>query len=131
MNKKKKAATVEEYIASFPPSVRKKLKQIRSLIKKGPPEITEKIGYGMPSYAYHGVLLYFAAYEKHIGFYAMPSAMKKYADEIEKYDHSSGTIRFNIEKELPLKLIEKIIKFRIKENADKKKGKKNQPKMFR
>lgn len=128
---KNKAKTVEEYIASFPKPLQSKLKTIRKIVKKNAPDALEKIGYGMPSYNYLGALLYFAAYQKHIGLYAMPTTIVHFEKQLAKYDTSKGTIRFDIDKKLPEGLITKIVKFRVKENIDKKKLKKNKPNMFR
>lgn len=128
---KNKAKTVEEYIAGFPKPVQLKLKKIRKIVKKNAPEAFEKIGYGMPAYSYLGVLLYFAAYEKHIGFYAMPSTILHFEKQLKKYSTSKGTVRFEIDQDIPESLLTKIVKYRVKENYDKKKIKKNKPNLFR
>jgi uncharacterized protein YdhG (YjbR/CyaY superfamily) len=128
---KSKAKTVDEYISGFSKPVQTKLKIIRKIVKKNAPEATEKIGYGIPSYNYLGMLLYFAAYEKHIGLYAMPSTILHFEKQLTKYSTSKGTIRFDIDTALPESLITKIVKFRVKENFEKKKIKKNKPNMFR
>jgi hypothetical protein len=118
---KKTARTVDDYIKGFPLPVQKKLKIIRKVVKKNAPEASEKIGYGMPSYNYQGVLLYFAAYEGHIGLYAMPSAIRHFSKDLEKYKTSKGTIQFSLDKKIPEALITKIVKFRVNENLNKKK----------
>ena len=123
--------TVQEYISAFPAPIQKKLKTIRAIVKKSAPEVFEKIGYGIPSYNYQGMLLYFAAHKKHIGFYAMPSAISKFQKQLSKYELSNGTIRFPLDGPLPEALIARIVKFRVKENVEKKKAKKNEPKIFR
>jgi uncharacterized protein YdhG (YjbR/CyaY superfamily) len=122
MTKKATITTVDEYIASFPPSTQKLLKQIRSTIKKAAPDAIESISYGMPAYKINGKpLVYFAGYEKHIGFYATPSGHKAFAKELSKYKQGKGSVQFPINEKLPLALIEKIVQFRLKENkADKK-----------
>lgn len=127
----KKPITVAEYISNFPAPVQKNLKKLRAIVKRAVPEVTEKLGYGMPAYNYQGMLLYFAAYKSHIGFYAMPSAIIKFEKQLAAYETSKGTIRFPLDKPVPEALILRIVKFRAKENADKKKAKKNEPKMFR
>jgi uncharacterized protein YdhG (YjbR/CyaY superfamily) len=127
----KPAKTVSEYIERHSKPVQQQLKTIRKIIKKNAPEAVEKIGYGMPAYSYLGALMYFAAYEKHIGLYAMPSVGIRFEKELEKYKTSKGTIRFLLGEKLPESLIAKIVKFRVKENVDKKKLKKNQPNLFR
>lgn len=127
----KNIKTVPEYIAGFPAPVQSKLKKIRSIVRKCAPEAIEKIGYGMPAYSYQGMLLYFAAYKAHIGFYAMPSSIIKFEKQLSKYETSKGAIRFPLDKPLPEALLAKIVKFRVKENIEKKKRKKNEPKIFR
>lgn len=131
MKKLKTPKDVTEYISRFPAPVQKKLKQLRSIVKKAAPGVEEKIGYGVPGYKFQGMLLYFAAHKKHIGLYAMPSAMIKFARQLTKYEVSKGTIKFADDQAIPISLVERIVRFRVKENIAKKKGKKNQPKMFR
>jgi uncharacterized protein YdhG (YjbR/CyaY superfamily) len=108
---------VDEYIAGYPKDVQKLLKQIRSIIFETAPETIESISYGMPAYKLAGKpLVYFAGYENHIGFYATPNGHKKFAKELSKYKQGKGSVQFPIDKPLPLELISKIVKFRVKEN---------------
>lgn len=115
------SASVSDYLKAFPAPTRKLLKQLRALIRKAAPGAVEKMSYGMPAYALNGVLAYFAGYERHIGLYAMPSAIRKFAKELAKYETSKGTVRFALDRPLPGSLITRIIKFRVKENATRKK----------
>ena len=107
---------VDSYIAAAPKAAQPKLKQIRALIKKAAPKAEEKISYGMPYYGYKGRLVYFAAFQKHIGMYAAWPAGSTYAKLIEPYKVSKGTLRFPLDKPLPATLITKIVKARVKEN---------------
>ncbi len=113
---------VAEYISRFPAPIQKKLKTLRTIVKKAAAGVEEKIGYGMPAYKFQGMLLYFAAYQNHIGFYVMPSAIKKFSKELAKFECSTGTIRFANDQVIPVKLVERIVRFRVKENIEKKKG---------
>ena len=116
-----KPNNIDEYIAAFPKDVQKMLAQIRATIKKVAPKAEETISYGMPSFNFNGMhLVYFAAYKKHIGFYPVPEGNKELDKEFAAYNTSGkGTIQFPLDKPMPLNLITKIVKFRIKENAEK------------
>lgn len=117
----KKINTVEEYISNLPVKIQVVLKKLRKIIKESSPEIQEIISYNMPAYKLNGrILLYFAVHKEHIGLYAMPSANIKFKRELTNYETSKGGIRFPFDKQIPYDLIEKIVKFRIKENLKKK-----------
>jgi uncharacterized protein YdhG (YjbR/CyaY superfamily) len=83
------------------------------------PDAVEKISYGMPAYTFKGMLIYFAAHTNHIGRYPYPSAMEAFKKEVAQYRTSKGTLQFQNEKPLPLKLIAEIVSFRVKENIMK------------
>ena len=117
----KQISTVDEYIDSSPSEAKDLLKSIRQTIKEVAPEATEKLSYGMPYYDLNGRLLYFAAYEHHIGLYPMKSALREFEEELSGYVTSAGTVRFPFDKPLPLELISKIVEFRVQENEAKKK----------
>lgn len=120
-NKVKNQGGVDEYIGTFPNEVQKKLKKFRELISKLAPKSEETISYGMPTFKVNSKnLVHFAAFEKHIGFYPTPSAIAKFQKDLLKYKTSKGAVQFRMESELPLKLIEKIVKFRLGELALKK-----------
>lgn len=110
---------VDEYIAMFPKTVQERLMMMRQIIKKQAPEAEEKISYGMPAYHLNGPLVYFAGYAKHIGFYATPSGHEKFKKALSVYKQGKGSVQFPLEEVLPVKLVEDIVKFRIKENATK------------
>lgn len=110
--------TVEEYIESFPEEKQKLLKQVRRIVKKNAPGAEEGMGYGVPAYKTNGKpLVYFAAFAKHVGFYATPSGHKKFAKELSQYKQGKGSVQFPFEKPLPKELIAEIVKFRVKENG--------------
>jgi uncharacterized protein YdhG (YjbR/CyaY superfamily) len=115
-----KPTTVNEYIKSFPKPTKVLLKQVREVIKETAPEAEEFIGYGMPAYKLNKKpLVYFAGYEKHIGFYATPNGHEKFAKELSKYKQGKGSVQFPINAPMPLTLIKKIVVFRVKENLKK------------
>jgi uncharacterized protein YdhG (YjbR/CyaY superfamily) len=108
--------TVEEYLAAFPPPIQKLITSMRRCIKKAAPEAEEVISYQMPAYKYHGMLVYFCAFKNHIGFYPRISGIEAFKRELSAYKGAKGSVQFPIDKPLPLGLIAKIVKFRVKEN---------------
>jgi uncharacterized protein YdhG (YjbR/CyaY superfamily) len=120
MDKRKHYTSVDEYIASFPESVQKKLTQIRKLIHRTAPAATEKISYQIPTFYLNGNLVHFAAYTSHIGFYPTSSGIVRFRREIAKYKHSKGAVQFPLDEPLPTELIKKIVEFRVGENTTKK-----------
>ncbi len=111
--------TVDEYIGAFPKDVGKLLEKIRATIKKSAAKAQEKISWQMPAYFQNGILMLYAAHKHHIGLYAMPGAIKAFSKELKGYEVSKGTIQFPFGKPLPLGLIGKIAKYRVKENETK------------
>jgi uncharacterized protein YdhG (YjbR/CyaY superfamily) len=119
---KSKLVNVDEYIKTFPNNVQKILEQVRATIKEKAPEAVESISYGMPGYKTHGKpLVYFAGYEKHIGFYATPTGHEAFAAELSKFKQGKGSVQFPLDKPIPLDLIARIVEFRAKENSSKQK----------
>ena len=112
--------TVDEYIQSFPKKTQVHLKAIRKIIKATAPEAIEQIAYKMPAYKLNGMLVYFAGYKAHIGFYPTASGIQHFLPKIQDYKHSKGAVQFPIDKPLPKALISEIVAFRIKETANKK-----------
>ena len=108
---------------SQPPAVRKRLKEIRSIVRTLAPAATEKISYQMPAYFLNGNLIYFAAFKNHIGFYPGTSGVRAFQDEIKNYKSAKGSIQFPHDKPLPTALIKRIVKYRMKENAQRPKKK--------
>ena len=112
--------SVDEYIGLVLDEVKEKLIAIRTIIKENAPEATEHILYGMPAYkTFKKPLVYFAAYDKHIGFYATPTGNITFAKELKKYKTGKGSIQFPLSEPLPVDLIERIVKFRVDENIAK------------
>lgn len=112
--------TADEYIISFPKEVQQLMEQVRSTIKQAAPDAEETISYGMPAYKTNGKpLVYFAAFKKHIGFYATPTGHTAFAEELSKYKQGKGSVQFPLNKPIPLELISRIVKFRVEENLKK------------
>lgn len=116
-----KPNNIDEYIANFPEATQALLQQLRATIKEAAPEAEEAISYGMPAFRQNRILVYFAAYSKHIGFYPTGSGIKAFEEEIAKYKWSKGAVQFPIDKPLPIELITKMVSYRVIENM--KKGK--------
>lgn len=116
-----KPENFEEYIAAFPVETQKRLEQIRKTIKKAAPQAVEVISYGMPSFRLNGRLLYFAAFRNHIGFYPMATGVEEFKSLLSDYKWAKGSIQFPLSKPVPLELITRIVKFRVKENLAKAK----------
>ncbi len=117
--KTNKPATIDEYIAQFPQDVQQILNKIRALIKELAPEAMEKISYAMPGFYLNGMLVWFAGYEKHIGFYPTGLGIEPFKDEISAYKSSKGAVQFPLNKPIPYELIKKMVRFRIAENMKK------------
>lgn len=117
----KKPETVEEYIAGFDKPTQAILEQVRATIKKAAPTATEAIKYAMPAFVLNGNLVFYAAYKNHIGFYATPTGHDEFKDELAVYKQGKGSVQFPINEPMPLALIAKIVKFRVKENSAKAK----------
>lgn len=118
-------ATVDEYINSFPKKAQTHLKAIRKVIKTNAPEAEEQIAYKMPAFKLNKKpLVYFAAYEKHIGLYATPSGHSKFKKELSIYKQGKGSVQFPLDQPMPLDLIKRIVEFRVNENILKVKSSK-------
>jgi uncharacterized protein YdhG (YjbR/CyaY superfamily) len=118
------AKSIDEYIANCPKDIQKKLKDMRATIKAAAPQAIEKISYLMPTFYLEGNLVHFAALKNHIGFYPTPSGVDAFTKETKKYASTKGAIQFPLDEPLPLKLVSKIVKFRVKENLQRAKSKK-------
>jgi uncharacterized protein YdhG (YjbR/CyaY superfamily) len=114
-----KPLSIDEYIATFPKHIRKLLEQLRQTITKAAPEAEETINYGIPTFKLKGNLVHFGGYKSHIGFYPTPSAIKAFTKELSVYEGAKGSIKFPIDKPLPLSLIKQMVQFRVRENLEK------------
>jgi uncharacterized protein YdhG (YjbR/CyaY superfamily) len=108
--------TIDEYIRDFPPDIQDILQKIRQTIKRAAPEAVEAIAYQMPTFRLKGKnLVHFAAFKHHIGFYPTPSGIESFEKELSPYLRSKGIVQFPLDKPIPYDLVEKIVKFRVKE----------------
>lgn len=113
--------SIDEYIATFPKETQKILMEIRDTIKVAASNAEEKISYQMPTFFLNGNLIHFAAFKNHIGIYPTPSSTEAFEKEISRYHSAKGSIRLPLDDPMPLKLISRIVKFRVAENLQKAK----------
>ncbi len=114
---KNKISSIDEYIDTFPEEVQTILKQVRKTIKAAAPEAGEKISYGIPTFTLNGkYLIYFAGWKHHISIYPIPVGDDQLNQEIAPYVAGKGTLKFPIDRPLPLKLITKIVKLKVAES---------------
>jgi len=116
---KKGFKTTDEYIASFPQNIQATLHQVRQAIKDVAPKAQEVISYNMPAFKQKSILVWFAAFKNHIGFFPKVSAMEAFKEQLADYQTSKGTLRFPLDKPMPISLIKEITKFRVKEVQSK------------
>jgi uncharacterized protein YdhG (YjbR/CyaY superfamily) len=119
MAKPKKAKDIDDYISQFPADVQAILLKVRETIRLAAPEGKETISYMMPAFKQHGILVYFAAWEKHIGMYPPISGNKTLEKAIARYAGPKGNLQFTLDEPMPFNLIERIVKLRVKQDAVK------------
>lgn len=112
---------VDNYAAGFPGEIQETLARLRMTIKKAAPGAEEILSYRMPAYRLHGILVYFAVHKNHIGFYPTASGIAAFQSELSEFRWTKGTVQFPHGKKIPFKLIERIVRHRVKENASKHK----------
>ncbi|PYV41552.1 MAG: hypothetical protein DMG06_16705 [Acidobacteria bacterium] len=123
LTQKKQFGTIDEYIKTFPEDVQRILEKIRQTIKKAAPAAEEAISYQIPTFKLNGkYLVYFAAFKNHIGLYPPPPTVFK--KEVSSYEGPKGNLKFPLDKPMPLDLVKRIVKYRVKEILEKGRKKK-------
>ncbi len=117
--RKARPATVAGYIEAAAKEARPKLRSMRATVSKAAPGAAEGLKWGMPSVSYRRVLVVYAAFRNHIGFYPTPSAIKAFAKELKPYKTASGSVQFPLDQPLPLALVRRITRFRVAESREK------------
>jgi uncharacterized protein YdhG (YjbR/CyaY superfamily) len=120
---KKAPKNINDYMDRFPKEVQQRLQKMRLTIKKAAPQAKETISYGIPAFALNGLLAWFAAFKGHIGFYPRASAIAAFKKELSAYKGAKGSVRFPFDEPFPLALVNRIVKFRVKQNLSKRKKK--------
>jgi uncharacterized protein YdhG (YjbR/CyaY superfamily) len=119
--KKTQIKTIDDYITTFPKNTQKILETMRQTIRTAAPQAVEAISYQIPTFKLNGNLVHFAAYKNHIGFYPTSSGAKAFKKELSQYKGAKGSVQFPIDEPIPYDLVKKIVRFRLKENREKKK----------
>ena len=120
-----KFTSIDEYISTFPENAQKALKEIRAAIKATVPAAEEYISYNMPAFKVNGeYFVHFSAWKNHIVMYPIPEGNEAFQKESLKYKSAKSSLNFLLDKPMPLKFIEKVVKFRIAENLQRVKSKK-------
>jgi uncharacterized protein YdhG (YjbR/CyaY superfamily) len=116
---------IDDYIAGFPKDIQKILEKVRATIRKAAPGAEETISYQIPTFKLNGTyLIYFAGFKNHISLYPAPRGAEEFKKELAAYEGGKGTVRFPLDEPIPFDLIKRIVKFKVKENQEKAKGKK-------
>jgi len=117
-SRRERPNSITEYINAAPKEAQEKLRQMHECIRAVASGAKESLKWGMPAFSYGRILVTFAAFRHHIGFYPTPSAVKAFAKDLEKFVTSSSSIQFPLEKPLPIRLIRKITAFRVRESIE-------------
>lgn len=110
-------ASVDDYIAGFPPDVQRALQQVRAAVRRAAPGAQELISYGIPAYKQHRVLVYFAAFKQHVGFYPPVKGDARLTKAVARYAGEKGNLRFPLDEPMPLPLIERLTAVRVAQDA--------------
>ncbi len=119
MPKLQKPRNIDGYLSQFPADVQAILEQVRATIRQAAPDAKEVISYQMPAFKQHGILVYFAAWKKHIGLYPPISGDKALEKAVARYAGPKGNLQFALDEPIPFDLIERIVKLRVKQDAEK------------
>ncbi len=115
-----KPKTVDEYIAIASPNVKEHLEKLRMIIRQTAPQAQEGISYEMPVYKLNGVLVYFGGFTKHVSLFPGAEAIAAFREELAAYKTATGTVQFPVNKPIPVMLVKKMVKYRLKQNLAKK-----------
>ncbi len=117
------AKNIDEYIARYPADIQKLLQEVRKTIQAAAPQAEEAMAYGIPTFKLNGNLVHFGGFKQHIGFYPAPQGLEAFRKELSKYKGSKGAVQFPLDQPMPLALITRIVKYRVKQNQEKAKEK--------
>lgn len=112
--------TFAEYLRRCPPAARKHVRAMRAAIRAAAPAASETISYAMPAFEQDGILVWYAGFADHASLFPKTGAIRAFAKQLARYAPSKGTIRFPLDKPIPAALVARIVKFRIAENARRK-----------
>src|SRR3954451_5483420 len=109
-------STIDDYIAAFSPEVQAILQKVRATVSNAAPDAEETISYRIPAFKQNGILVYFAAFKKHIGFYPPVKGDAKLTNDLAKYAGEKGNLQFPLDEPIPYALIKRIVTLRVKQN---------------
>lgn len=112
---------VDEYISAFPPAIRARLRKMRGVIRKNAPGAVERMTYGIPTFTARRNLVHFAGFRNHIGFYPTPAGITAFKNDLTGYVSAKGSVQFPHDRPLPLTLIARIVRYRMKEERTRAK----------
>ncbi|HSV57312.1 MAG TPA: DUF1801 domain-containing protein [Variovorax sp.] len=118
--KRSTPASIDDYIAGFTPQVQALLQQVRQAVHRAAPQAQECISYQIPAFRQGGILVYFAAFKKHIGFYPPVRGDAKLEAAVAPYAGEKGNLRFPLDEPMPLELIEQITRLRLRQEQAKR-----------
>ena len=113
----KKFHSIDEYFSALPQPAHDAAANLRKAIRQAAPQAEETISYNMPAFKWNGILVWYAVFKNHIGFYPKASAIVAFKGDLAPYKTSKGAIQFPLDHPIPISLVKKIVKFRIKENS--------------
>ena len=119
MPKPRKPQDINGYISQFPADVQAILEQVRETISHAAPDAKEVISYQMPAFRQHGILVYFAAWKQHVGMYPPISGDKALEKAAARYAGLKGNLQFPLDEPMPIDLIERIVRLRVKQDLAK------------
>jgi uncharacterized protein YdhG (YjbR/CyaY superfamily) len=114
---KPKPQTIDDYIALAPEAAQPRLWEIRAAVERAVPDVEQGIKWSMPAYTDGRILVAFAAYKKHIGFAPTPTVLREFAAELNKYETTSSSVKFPLDKPIPAALVTRMTKRRAEHNA--------------
>ncbi len=115
---KVKPGTIEEYLMAASPAALEKMQQMHECIRAAAPDAEESLKWSMPAYSHQKILVTWAVFKNHIGFYPMPDAIRQFEKDLTGFKTAKGSIQFPLDKSLPLSLISKIVKYRVKQSRE-------------
>ena len=116
---RKPPSTIDEYIEPFSPDVRAILRRVRATVRRAAPNAEERISYRIPAFAQNGIVVWFAGFKNHIGLYPPVKGDAALNKATARYKNDKGNLRFPLDEPIPYRLIERIVKFRVKQNEAK------------
>lgn len=123
MAKANQPTTIDAYLAQFPAEVRVILEGVRAAIRRAAPDAEEVISYRMPAFKQHGILVFFAGWQKHVGLYPPISGDTAVEKAVARYAGPKGNLQFPLDEPMPLALIERVVSLRVRQDTERAEAK--------